>query len=151
MTVNKSLKTFRFQIVESPNNYTKIWTYFPVNDTILVSSLLCFKCKHLRQSITESIINFLGDSMVSMNPFLHPLKTLENLWFPNVSRGYTKRPVAWNRLNSPYHFNLFKSCLVKSLLGPFFKTLSHFLILVSVILKNKFVDAVIHLLTYSLC
>ena len=31
--------------------------------------------------------------------FRYPLKTSENLWFPDVFRGYGKRPVARNRLN----------------------------------------------------
>ena len=32
--------------------------------------------------------------------FLYPLKTLENLWFPDVFRGYRRSPVAWNGLSS---------------------------------------------------
>ena len=31
--------------------------------------------------------------------FLYPLETLKNLWFPDVFRGYKKRPMVWNGLN----------------------------------------------------
>ena len=30
--------------------------------------------------------------------FLYTLKISENLWIPDVFRGYRKRPVAWNGL-----------------------------------------------------
>ena len=32
--------------------------------------------------------------------FLYPLKTLENLWFSDVFRGYTKRPVTWKTVSN---------------------------------------------------
>ena len=35
-----------------------------------------------------------------LNPFRYPLKTSENQNFSEVSRGYRKRPVAWNGLRS---------------------------------------------------
>ena len=38
--------------------------------------------------------------------FLYPLKTSENLWFFDVSRGYRKKPVAWNRLIYEMPLNL---------------------------------------------
>ena len=42
---------------------------------------------------------------MSLISFDTPLKTLENLWFSDVFRGYQKRSVAWNRLITLANFN----------------------------------------------
>ena len=88
--------------------------------TVLYISLLVIllKLRHAWASLTISNwnmcvwVSFLDiylqaryQNNLSINPFhatglfLFPLKTLENLWFSDVFRGYRKRTVAWNGLN----------------------------------------------------
>ena len=45
-------------------------------------------------------ISYIYNTFHTTGLFLHPLTTLEILWFADAFRGYRKRPVAWNRITT---------------------------------------------------
>ena len=83
---------FIFCEIFSSSRYTKFLSYLFI---VIFNVLYVFFGLYLRHSAPWSSV--LKPFLVNVT-FLHPLKTSENLWFPDVFTGYRKETVTWNGL-----------------------------------------------------